>query len=236
MPSFERGRITREPMPIGRRVSREGLFEGLAAHYSEFVAASDQPLRGVGARVGENVPTDLDAAYATTIGRAHDVLASEVAAGAPTQADALVTRGGAVDALRGSVLRYLPQPDAAIETPFLPAPPNPGLMHDPRPPRDGGPPPRVPGGNEPPPRHEPPAPPIPPPAPPAPPIPPPAPPAPPAPPEPAPPHRPIRPDVPPVPPAPAPAPPTPPPAPPPAPPEPPRLDHEPPDHRRDRHA
>ena len=156
-PPLAPGFVTREPMPLGPRVSHDGLFTALADESARFLGDSDGPLGAMSTRVGEPAMDDFDAAYATTIGHAADVLAQQVGAGVSPIPDQLVAAGGGVDAYHSDVLRYLPQPDAPIETGFLP-PPDPVTFIGPRPPREPPRPPRLPPEGQPAPEPPPPGP------------------------------------------------------------------------------
>lgn len=124
---LEPGYIVREEMPFGPPVATDGLFEGLADELTGVLADSDGALASTSAAVGDDVPQDIDAHYARTAGVAEEVTDDEIAAGSQSQADPLLTSGGAVDQLRGGVVGYLPQPDAPIDGNFI-DPPDPNLI------------------------------------------------------------------------------------------------------------
>lgn len=121
------GPIVREEMPFGPRVAYDGLFASLAGPLHDELAGSDAPLAALAGRVGDDVPSDLDAAYVGTIGLAEEAHATEVNSGAQSVADVLIDRGGDVDALRGDVLRYLPQPETPIPSGLI-DPPDPSVI------------------------------------------------------------------------------------------------------------
>lgn len=125
---LEPGFIVREPMPFGRRVSYDGLFTRYVDELDGVLGGSDSGLAGASARVGDGVPQDLDSAYDGTIGVAADAHAAQVGAGSGSQAGSLISDGGNVDTLRASVLGYLPQPDAPVDTSFV-DPPDGAVVH-----------------------------------------------------------------------------------------------------------
>jgi hypothetical protein len=112
----------REPLPLGPRISREGLFEQLAAQLVDPLSGADGGLDRLRATVGDGVPTDLDATYAATVGAADDAHASFAGSLDDRQGDTLADRGGAVDARRASVARYLPDADADVDASFVDVP------------------------------------------------------------------------------------------------------------------
>lgn len=117
-----------EPLPFAPRVAREGLFEGLADRLVGTLQASDSGLSGLARDAGHNVPRDLDTVFALTVATAENAHATEARGGSQSVADVLVDSGDDVDALRQSVLRYLPQPSAPIAANFDP-PPDPRVIH-----------------------------------------------------------------------------------------------------------
>lgn len=133
---LERGPSRGELLPLGPRVSREGLFASLAGVLVDVLGSGDAGL-GTATRtiVGDGAP-DMTAAYAGTVDLAEQELAQQTAAGVGGTADLLVDAGAGASAYRDSVLRYLPQPDASIEMPFLdlPTPPDGRDRPEPEPP------------------------------------------------------------------------------------------------------
>jgi hypothetical protein len=136
---LEPGPFDDDTLPLGARVSREGLFAGLADHLIGTLAGSDGTLTTLSHTAGDNVPADLDAFYAMTASTANGAHATEVHGGRQSIADALTDSGDDVDALRLSVQRYLPSPTAPIVASFDP-PPDAGVIHSGRGLDDVGPP------------------------------------------------------------------------------------------------
>jgi hypothetical protein len=128
----------RDPLPLGPRVSRDGLFESLLEPLAVALGASDPVLAPAQGAIATNSDDGLEATYLSTVGVAETVTADQAGAADDQTSDQLVDAGGGADAYRGSVLRYLPQPDASIEGDFIDAPP-------PTPPRELEPPDRGPG-------------------------------------------------------------------------------------------
>jgi hypothetical protein len=120
---LERGYIDREPMPFGRRISRDGLFEALAEPLVGALSGGDGGLFSLQATIAGNVADGLDALFVSTVGAAEDVAENNSGAGDDQTAHALVDNGHGVDAQRTASLPYLPQSDAPIEGNFreLPA-------------------------------------------------------------------------------------------------------------------
>jgi hypothetical protein len=124
---LEPGPIVVEPLPFGPRVSRDGLFEGLADQLHGTLAGSDGALQSSASTAGDNVPTDIAAMFQGTVGSAEEAHYEQVQVGPQSSADALTDTGEDVAALRASVLRYLPAPNAPIAASFDP-PPDPGVI------------------------------------------------------------------------------------------------------------
>jgi len=115
---LEPGLIVREDMPLGERVSRDGLLAGYLEELDGVLGTSDPGLAARSAYVGDGVPGDLPAAYSGTVGVAAEAHFNQAAGGSQSQAGPLIDHGGNVDALRGAVLSYLPAPDAPIDRDF----------------------------------------------------------------------------------------------------------------------
>jgi hypothetical protein len=124
---LEPGIITPQPMPLPPRVSRDGFFESFVNEIDGLLSGGDVALAVASARVGDGAPTDLNAAYDRTVGVALETHAAEVGRGSGSVADALIGHGENIDALRASVLQYLPQPDAPIDATFV-EPPDSGVI------------------------------------------------------------------------------------------------------------
>jgi len=110
-------------MPFGPRVSRDGLFESLLAPLAAALGASDDVLVPRQTAIAGNSDAGLDATFVSTIGVAEDVTAGQAGAADDQTSDRLVDAGGGVESYRGSVLRYLPQPETPIVGDFLDTPP-----------------------------------------------------------------------------------------------------------------
>lgn len=115
----------RDAMPFGPRVSREGLFTGLLDELAATLQGSDPQLELARQRVGDDLPQDLEATYASTVGDAADRTAAEQDGQDRSTAPALSEHGDQVERLRGSVLRFLPPPDVSLDTSFVDPPPVP---------------------------------------------------------------------------------------------------------------
>lgn len=115
---LEPGIIDREPMPFGRRVSFEGLFERLAEPLAGSLGGSDGGLFSIQHTIAANVVDGLDGTFAATVGAAEAVAANNAGAGDDQTAHALVDNGGGVDAQHGASLPYLPPPNAPIDGNF----------------------------------------------------------------------------------------------------------------------
>jgi hypothetical protein len=124
---LEPGPIVLEDMPFGPRVSHEGLFEGHVDQLLGTLAGSDGPLQVLAHHAGDDVPTDIDASFAQTVGSAEEAHADQVHAGPQSIADSLTDSGEDVATLRASVLKYLPAPTAPIAASFDP-PPDAGII------------------------------------------------------------------------------------------------------------
>lgn len=115
-------------MPFRRRVSYDGLFANDADDLVGPLGSADGVLAGASTHVGENVPGDLDGAFAATVGAAEDAHAGAAAGGDPSTPGDVIDSGSGGDALRRSVQRYLPAPDAPIDHGFV-DPPDPSAIH-----------------------------------------------------------------------------------------------------------
>lgn len=125
---LEPGYVIHEPMPFAKRVSYDGLFEGLADQLTGPLGDSDGALASTSASVGDGVPTDLDHAYGTTVGTAAEAHNDQVRGGTQSVAGVLIGQGADVETLRGAVLRFLPQPDAPVSMSLI-DPPDSNLIH-----------------------------------------------------------------------------------------------------------
>lgn len=124
---LEPGPFDDATLPLGPRVSRDGLFTRLVESLDGTLRGSDGVLQSASHTAGDNVPADLDAAFAMTVTTAAAAHATEVHGGAQSIADALTDSGDDVTALRLSVQRYLPSPSAPIAASFDP-PPDAGVI------------------------------------------------------------------------------------------------------------
>jgi hypothetical protein len=112
-------------------------FEGLVASAREGVAGVDAALgRAKLDAAGDGVP-DLDAAFASTVGVATDVVGGTAGVEDDQVAGLLVDRTAGPEAYRQEVLPVVPQPDVPIEGGFIDPPPPPSTDPEhPHPPDD----------------------------------------------------------------------------------------------------
>lgn len=116
----------REEMPLGPPVATEGLFERLLEPLVHALVGSDVPLGRLSDDVGRDVPDHIEAQYLTTAGAAEDEHFAHAMVPEDQTAPALVDAGAGSEMYRQSVLRYLPQPDSAIDVDFSDPPEPPG--------------------------------------------------------------------------------------------------------------
>ena len=119
------GFVTHEPMPFGPRISHAGLLEGLVEPLVNALGGGDAVLGAHQAAIANNTADGLEGTFASTVGVAADLAVNQQPFAHDQTANALVDAGAGTEAYRQSVLRYLPQPDAPIESDFreLPTPP-----------------------------------------------------------------------------------------------------------------
>jgi hypothetical protein len=101
-------------------------FERLVTPAVETVTSAHDGVTSVQRRVGAALVSDLDADHQATIGQARAAYDAEATAPGSASGDPLLDHGESGDVIRQSVLRYLPDPQSAIEFPFTapPAPPD----------------------------------------------------------------------------------------------------------------
>lgn len=93
-------------------------FEGIVADALGELPALDARLAGAALWTTENPPDELDAVFNATVGAANGEVDTQIGAFDVSPFADLVTVGDNEDTLRQSVLRYLPGPEAPIETNF----------------------------------------------------------------------------------------------------------------------
>ena len=112
------GPIVLGDMPLGPRIGHDGLFAGLLEPVVNVLRASDAVLGAQQNDIATNTAAGLDATFNGTIGAAEAETAGQPNQGGDSTAAVLHDAGGGVDAYRGSVSPYLPQPDAPVESGF----------------------------------------------------------------------------------------------------------------------
>jgi len=99
--ALEPGPIEIGDFPLGPRIVQEAHFERLAADYVDARQNGDVVLSGLQTHLTAGDPPELDAAYQRTIAGAEDATASELVAGAGSQAAPLIDAGNGVSGSLG---------------------------------------------------------------------------------------------------------------------------------------
>ena len=94
--ALEPGPIELGAFPLPPRIATPALFEGHAANYVDARQNGDVVLSGLQTHLTAGDPPELDAAYQRTIAGAEDATASELVAGAGSQAAPLTDAGNGV--------------------------------------------------------------------------------------------------------------------------------------------
>lgn len=108
-----------------RRLTPRPAFPSIVADALENMPGLRAALDGSALGVTDNPPDDLDGTYTTTIGSATTIVAEEIQPAPPSPIPSLVANGDGADAIRQSVVQYLPQPSAPISASFVDPPPVP---------------------------------------------------------------------------------------------------------------
>lgn len=141
MTDYEPGPIDLGALPLAPHIVHDGTFAALLEPVVGVLGASDDVLGASQRDIATNSDAGLDATFAGTIGQAEFVAANQPHVDADQTAAVLYDTGGGVDAYRGSVLPYLPQPSAPVEQGFrdFPVPDFGGPNQDPgaNPPPEG---------------------------------------------------------------------------------------------------
>lgn len=93
-------------------------FEGIVADALVDLPNLDTRLAGAMLWAGDNPPDELDAVFLGTVGAASGEVDAQIDAMAGSPLLDVIATGDNEDVLRQSVQRYLPAPDAPIETNF----------------------------------------------------------------------------------------------------------------------
>lgn len=118
MSGYEPGPIDLGDLPLSPPIVHDGTFAALLEPVVNVLGASDDVLGAQQRDIATNTAEGLDATFAATIGQAEIVAADQPNVDADQTAAALHDAGDGVDGYRGSVLPYLPQPDAPVESGF----------------------------------------------------------------------------------------------------------------------
>lgn len=121
--SYAPGPFKRDAMPFGPRVSHDGLFAALVEPVANVLRGSEPVLKPAQDTVGRDVPDNIDATYATTVGDAEYQHAIQVSAGPLSEAAVLHDAGDGVDAHHAYAQPFLPSPDTPVQTGFVEPPP-----------------------------------------------------------------------------------------------------------------
>lgn len=116
--------IQPEELPLGDRIVRPGTFASLVSELAPLIDGGDDMLAGAGNTIAPVADSDLDAAYALTVGGAEAAHAGNVGAIGRSPAGDYIDAGDDVEGLRQSVIAYLPPPETEIPA-DIDAPPNP---------------------------------------------------------------------------------------------------------------
>ena len=118
MSALATGPIVLGEMPLRPRIAHDGLFAALLEPVVNTLGGLDAPLASAHATIATNTDAGLDATFTLTVGAAAGETAGQPNQFGDTTAAALHDAGGGVDAYRGSVAPFLPQPDAPVESGF----------------------------------------------------------------------------------------------------------------------